>query len=91
MNKLQWENKKELDKKIRKLKNIILKVESEIEDNEAQLEIVNNKLSNPIEYAEEIKSGELYRLHDKITQKIDDAMEEWDSKSNELENLKSEN
>ncbi len=91
VNKLQWENKKELDKKIRKLKNIILKVESEIEDNEAQLEIVNNKLSNPIEYAEEIKSGELYRLHDKITQKIDDAMEEWDSKSNELENLKSEN
>jgi len=86
-NKSQWENKKEYNKKVRKLKNEIAKLESLIESNESILNTINEKLSNPEEYKDEIKSGELYKQHDKTNQDLEKAFENWDLKHHELEKI----
>jgi len=86
-NKSQWENKKEYDKKVRKLKNEISKIESLIETNELILNTINEKLSNPEKYEDEIKSGELYKQHDKTNQDLEKAFETWDFKHHELEKI----
>ena len=86
-NKSQWENKKEYDKKLRKLKNEISKLESLIETNESILNTINEKLSNPEKYEDEIKSGELYKQHDKINHDLEKAFEKWDIKHHELEKI----
>lgn len=88
-NKLNWENKKELDKKIRKIKNGIQLVEDQIESLEQSLSKVNDKMSNPSDYEKEIKSGELYKEHDKLTTDISESYEKWDSLSEELDKLAS--
>ena len=85
--KERWENKKEYDKKIRKLKSEILKIESLIETNETDLVTINEKLSKPQEFEEEISSGKLYIQHDKINQNLETAFENWDLKHKELEKL----
>jgi len=86
-NKSQWENKKEYDKKLRKLKNEISKLESLIETDESILNTINEKLSNPEKYKDEIKSGELYKQHDKINRDLEKAFEKWDIKHHELEKI----
>jgi ATP-binding cassette subfamily F protein 3 len=85
--KERWENKKEYDKKIRKLKSEILKIESLIETNETDLVTINEKLSKPQEFEAEISSGKLYIQHDKINQNLETAFENWDLKHKELEKL----
>lgn len=86
-NKTQWENKKEHDKKVRKLKSEIIGLEKTIGDNEQILNTINEKLSEPDKYAEEIKSGELYKQHDKVNEELNIAFNEWDMKQQELERL----
>jgi len=86
-NKAKWENKKEHDKKIRRLKSEIVNLEKLIENNEQILSTINEKLSKPDSYEVEIKSGELYRQHDKINLELEDAFSKWDVKHKELEKL----
>lgn len=86
-NKIQWENKKEHDKKVRKLKNEIISLEKKIEDNESLLAVVNKKLSDPIKHEEEIKSGKLYKQHDSVNAELADAYNQWDIKHQEIEQL----
>ncbi len=88
-NKSRWENKKELDRKIRKLKNEIEKIENQISIFEDELALINEKLSNPDNFEAEIKSGELYKQHDSIGAEISTAYELWDEKSEELDALQS--
>jgi len=85
--KVDWVKKKELDKKIRKLKNEITKIELQINDFEKEMTLVNEKLSKPEEFDEEIKSGELYIQHSKLENDISQSYEKWEKISEELNNL----
>jgi ATP-binding cassette subfamily F protein 3 len=89
-NKILWEKKKEKDKQLRKLKNAIDKIESEIDNFEIEIENINQKLSDPEKFEEEIKSGELYKQHDQATKALEDAMNEWEFLNAELENSSKE-
>ncbi|MFK5855192.1 MAG: ABC-F family ATP-binding cassette domain-containing protein [Bacteroidota bacterium] len=86
-NKIQWENKKDHDKKVRKLKNDITRLESNIEKSESLLKIINEKLSDPEKFEDEIKSGELYKQHDKINMELEKGFEDWELKQQELEKV----
>ena len=86
-NKAKWENKKELDKKVRKLKNEISKLEKLIDEQEQLVLSINEKLSTPDDYEEEIKSGELYKQHDKVNTDLSHTYEIWESKQEELEKM----
>lgn len=86
-NKQKWENKKEYEKRIRKIKTEIEKIENEISKFETELSEVNIKLSKPDEYDKEIKSGELYIIHDNLNTSLEMALNKWEQKSQQLENL----
>ncbi len=86
-NKAQWKNKKEHEKNVRKLKSEIVSLEKKIEDCELLLSEMNEKLSVPHKYEEEIKSGELYKQHDKVNEELDTAFAKWDMKQQELDSL----
>lgn len=88
-NKSKWERKKETDKQVRKLKNAIEELELKIHTLETELELVNEKLSKPENFQEEIKSGNLYREHSKLNKSIADFYKIWEIQHIELENLES--
>ncbi|RLD86787.1 MAG: ABC transporter ATP-binding protein [Bacteroidetes bacterium] len=87
-NKLRYEQRKEMDRQIRKLKNKIATVEDDIEFLEQALEGVNTKLSHPEDYREEIKSGSLYKEHGLLEEKLEEVMKQWEILHDHLERLK---
>lgn len=89
-NKSKWKSKKEYEKGIRKLKNEICKFEKIIEENELLLNSINEKLSNPHKYEEEIKSGDLYKQHDEIESLLSDTFNIWELKQTELEKIEND-
>lgn len=76
-NKISWEKKKEQDAANRKLKNKLSKIENEIADLQQQLTILEEKISNPADYAAEINSGELYKQYNDIKNTIEEKEMEW--------------
>jgi ATP-binding cassette subfamily F protein 3 len=87
-NKLKYEQKKELERKIRKLTKQIETCEQEIEHLENEMTLINEQLSNPEKYKEEIQSGTLYKHHREIEKQLTDTMEQWERLSLEVETLK---
>lgn len=76
-NKVNWEKKKEQDAANRKLKNKLSKIENEIAELQQQLAIIEEKISNPADYAAEIGSGELYKQYNDIKNTIEEKEMEW--------------
>ena len=86
-NKLSWEKKKEKDRLLRKMTKDISSLEDEIAKTEEQIEIVNDKLSKPDEFSEEFKSGELFKLHDSLTDDLQKVYAKWEDFNIKLEEL----
>jgi ATP-binding cassette subfamily F protein 3 len=86
-NKLKYEQKKELDKKIRKLSRQIEAAEQEIERLENELSGINAKLAEPEHYQEAIRSGALYKQHGETESRLAETMEFWEKLNEELEAL----
>lgn len=84
-NQLDWESKKENDRRQRKLKKELEKVEDQIEKLEVKLNTVNEKLSKPEEFMEEIKNGELSKEHGRLQSEIDRLYEKWEEIHQQLE------
>lgn len=78
-NKLKYEQRKELDRELRKIEKEIKQVEDAIHATETELEKVNTMLANPVDYPEEIKSGKLFKKHDLLEQELISLMENWES------------
>ena len=76
-NKISWEKKKEEEAAKRKLKNRLSKIENEIADLQQQLVVIENKISNPADFAAEINSGELYTQYNNIKNAIEEKEMEW--------------
>lgn len=81
--KLDYEEQKLLNKKIKRIEKYISDSEIEIQDLEHQLEILEKQLSTP----EGSNNNELYVKHGQIKNNIEEAMNKWESYNNELENL----
>jgi ATP-binding cassette subfamily F protein 3 len=86
--KRRWEQKKELEREKRKLERKINELEEEAASLEQQLEQLNMKLADPSKYAEEIKSGELYQQHDRLSKALEEVYAQWENRHLELEKLK---
>lgn len=84
-NQLDWGSKKEQDRKQRKLKKELERIEASIEKLEVELNTVNEKLSQPDDFMEEIKSGELSKEHGRLQTEIDHSYEAWEKIHHQLE------
>jgi ATP-binding cassette subfamily F protein 3 len=85
--KLRWEQKKEFERKKRKLERKIKEAEDKAAGLEQQLEQLNLKLADPDTYAEEMKSGVLYQEHDRLSKDLEEIYVTWEHLNMELEQL----
>lgn len=86
-NKLRYEQRKQLERELRKINTQISKCEKCIEKLESDLALMDEKLSNPAEYAEEISSGKLYKSYDQLKKDLDIEMERWEELQFKVEEL----
>ncbi|WP_018668216.1 ABC-F family ATP-binding cassette domain-containing protein [Bacteroides gallinarum] len=82
--KLSYEEQKEFNKKLKKLERRVTDYETEIEQTEAAIAILEAKMATP----EGASDMALYEQHQKLKAQLDCAMEEWDAVSAELEEMR---
>ncbi len=83
--KLDYEAQKELTKKIRKAEKHVADCESRIEKLEADIQALETQMATP----EGASDMSLYEQHTAKKKELDDAVEEWEQASTELETLNS--
>ncbi len=83
--KLSYEAQKEQNKKIKKLEKQVADCELSIEKIEGEIALLEEKMATP----EGASNMELYDQHLKLKKQLDEVVEEWESVSMELEELKS--
>lgn len=81
-NKLTYEDRKQLEKDIRKVQNKINNLEKEIEKLEGNIDSLNTKLMNPGSY-----SGELLVQYNQAKVALEKAMLDWEKSNENLEQL----
>ena len=86
LQKLSYEEQKELNKKLKKLERRVADCESEIEQTESAIAILEARMATP----EGASDMALYEQHQKLKQQLDSVMEEWDAVSTELEAVRKE-
>ena len=89
-NKIKWEQRKELDKKIRKVVKQIKNSESKIEKLENKIVEMDLILSNPEKNNELISSGEIYKNYNELKTHLSSEMNKWEDLQIELESLEME-
>jgi len=80
-NKLRYEEKKALEKKIRKISNRVKAMEHEIEQIEAELAKMDEMLMNP----DNISGMQVYEDYENLKTKLDTAMGSWEKQTMMLE------
>ena len=81
-NKLSYEERKQLDKDIRKTKNRVSNLEKEIAEYESMVDEMNQKLLDPKQYTQE-----LMEEYEEVKKKLDKAMQAWEESQEKLERL----
>lgn len=82
--KLSYEAQKEVMKKIRKLEKQVLDCETRIEDMESKIALLEEKMATP----EGASDMNLYEQHTAQKKELDAVVDEWESLSLELDELK---
>jgi ATP-binding cassette subfamily F protein 3 len=83
-NKLSYEAQKELNKKIKKLERQVADCESAIEKIEREIAALEEKMATP----EGASDMSLYERHQQLKQEMDATVEEWESRSEELDAMR---
>ena len=78
--KLSYEQKKEQEKQIRKLRKVVEAIEAELADIESQIADYDARFASATEYNEAD-----YRAYDELKNRYDRQMHEWEKASYELE------
>lgn len=79
--KQEWQNQKEQQAKERKIKNMILKVEEEIEETEKKVENLNEKLNLHEFSSDAEKINEIFEEKTQAEEKLAKLIEEWEELS----------
>lgn len=80
-NKLHYEERKVLEKKIRKISNRVKALEREVEEIEAELAKMDAQLMNP----DNIKGMQVYVEYEKLKNRHDEALANWEKQIIQLE------
>ncbi|MBQ1973461.1 MAG: ABC-F family ATP-binding cassette domain-containing protein [Paraprevotella sp.] len=80
-NRLTYEQQKERNRRIKKLEKAVAQCEEEINEIEASIQIIEDKLATP----EGAADATLYEKHGNLKKQLDQAVEQWETLSMELE------
>ena len=85
--KISYEERKELSRRIKKAERTVASIEEEISNIEYAIDVIEQKLST----AEGAADMSLYEEHGALKKQLDSVMEQWESATEELEELKMQN
>lgn len=80
-NRLTYEQQKERNRRLKKLEKAVEACESRIDELEAAVRILEERLSTP----DGASDTGLYERHGMLKKQLDEAVEEWEARSEELE------
>ena len=86
--KISYQERKERDKKIKKLSNKINKLEKEIDSLEKELKEIDIKLADPEKFKELSKNPDFFKDYEQKQQKLKELEQLWESENIELDTLK---
>ncbi len=81
--KLQYEERKELERKIRKISSRVKAVEREVEEIETELAKMDDLLMNP----DNITGMKVYEEYEQLKKKHDEALANWEKQTIQLEKM----
>ncbi len=84
-NKLNYLQKKEKDKQIRKIKNSIAQLEEQIQSLEIEIEDMSLKMSDPDKYGIDLSDSSHFENYSALKNKLNAVMDEWGEKNEELD------
>jgi ATP-binding cassette subfamily F protein 3 len=84
---LDYEQRKDLERRRRKIKRAIESIEEKIEDLEMQLKKKTEMLSNPDRMPEGMTIDQISVDYNRIQQELEDTMAEWEAKQELLEKI----
>lgn len=82
-NKISYEERKELARRIKKAERAIATIEEEISNIEYAIDVVEGKLATP----EGASDMQLYEEHSTLKKQLDEAMSRWEQATEELDVL----
>ena len=86
--KLSYQEKKEKDKRIKKLSNKISKLEKEIDDLEKELKEIDSNLANPEKFKELSQNPDFFANYEQKQLKLKETEQFWEKANLELDTLK---
>jgi ATP-binding cassette, subfamily F, member 3 len=84
--KLHWEERKNREKKLRKLKTQIEKSEADIARLENEITGLDEMLADPSHYREVLNDADTYQRYNQLKASIEEEMKRWEKLHLELEN-----
>ena len=86
--KLSYQEKKEKDKRVKKLSNKISKLEKEIDDLEKEIKGIDSKLANPEKFKELSQNPDFFANYEQKQLKLKETEQFWEKANLELDTLK---
>jgi ATP-binding cassette subfamily F protein 3 len=86
--KIQWEERKELDRQIRKLESQVEKLEKEIAMLESTIAETDTKLSNPTAHGIDLSDKDFFKKYESHKTELMEKMEQWENLLAQVEELK---
>ncbi len=83
--KQDWQQRKGKERRLRKLRKALEETENKIEESEQALAVINEKLSQPDNYADVMKDGTLYKEHSDMQKQLDTYYARWEELQLKLE------
>ncbi len=90
-NKANWEKRKDFEKEIRKVQNLIAKSESEIGRLEEEIRKTEEILIQPEKFKDKVLGGQLYNEYEKWKSLLEMEMKKWERLHLNLEELEEKN
>ncbi|MFI3261619.1 MAG: ABC-F family ATP-binding cassette domain-containing protein [Rikenellaceae bacterium] len=87
--KLSYEERKNIEKQLRKLRNNVTQIEKECETLELEIAQWDEKLANPAEHDIDINNHKIFDDYNALKQKLEDKMNDWELAHLELEEAES--
>jgi ATP-binding cassette subfamily F protein 3 len=91
INRESWEKRKDFEKEIRKVQNLINKSETEIESIEEEIRKTEEMLIQPEKFKDKVMGGQLYNEYEKWKFLLEKEMKRWESLHFEMEELEKKN
>ena len=88
---MNWEKRKDFEKELRKIQNLISKSESEIGRLETEIKKTEEILIHPEKFKDKVLGGQLYNEYEKLKTLLDKEMKKWENLHLDLEELENKN